>query len=671
MGFLDLDEIFVYVKDEVTDTRKHFMKLFAPESHPASPALATRRTTVGAGAIMTALGVVYGDIGTSPLYAFKSSMDPLGKVFDPAAAMGVASLILWSLILVVALKYVFIVLRADQEGEGGILALTSLLNPWGKTGPKSGMVPYVVILMGLFGCALLLGDGIITPAISVLSAVEGLKTVFPGLPLPVVLGVTAGILVALFAVQKKGTYSIGRVFGPIMLVWFASIGILGAVAIAAHPSVLAALDPRHAVSFAIHEPAIALVFGAVFLALTGGEAMYADLGHCGRIPIRTAWFAIVMPALALNYLGQAAAVMADPHMLDAADANPFFSLAPSFLRLPLVGLAMAATVIASQALISGVFSLVRQAVTLGLAPRFTIRQTHSGEFGQIYVPGMNWALMVGSLILVAGFRTSDAMASAYGVAVSMTMLITTVLVAMAMRTLWRWPLAVAVLFCVVFGAIDLVFVSSNLLKVAEGGWVTLTLGVMAFGLMRIWMSGNILVRRRLQAMSVPLENLGDVLANGKVIRIPGCIQVFLTKTAEGLPPILCEYVTKSGSLACNVVIVTFQIARTHPFLHRSGNVEVTELGHGIWRVTARYGYMQTPRVGAALREAEMRGLPFSCKNSPVILSHETISRKSQNSEMSLVSSVLYGWMARNCARADTFFKVDQARVMEVGVHIEV
>jgi len=615
--------------------------------------------------------VVYGDIGTSPLYALKASLDPLGAAVSPGAPGDIASLIVWSLILIVALKYIFLVLRADHEGEGGILALTALLNPWGHSGPKKCAYASAVILLGLFGCSLLFGDGVITPAISVISAVEGLKTVFPGLPSGVVLGLTIIVLAGLFAVQHKGTHRIGSVFGPVMLAWFVAIGALGAWNVVQHPDVLAALNPLHAVRFALHEPAIALVFGAVFLALTGGEAMYADMGHCGRGPIRVAWFAAVMPALVLNYLGQAALVAANPHMLEAADANPFFSLAPEWLRLPLVALATLATIIASQALISGVFSLVRQAVTLGLSPRFAIRQTHSGEFGQIYVPAVNWALLAGCVLLVAGFRSSDAMASAYGIAVSMTMLICTVLIAFAMRALWRWPLPLVGLFLAVYGTIDLLFVSANMLKVADGGWVPLVLGLTVFTLMAVWTRVGTLVRLRLAAMAVPLDRLVAQFEDGSVIRIPGRTQVFLTKTAQDLPPILCEYVAKNGALAENVVIVTFLTERARPLLHRSGNVTVAALGHGIWRVTARYGYMQTPRVGAVLREAEMIGLPLKCKESPIILGSESISRKATGSRLSAVSAALYGWMSRNSARADRFFKIRQERVMELGVHIEV
>ena len=630
-----------------------------------------RRQSIGAAALLTALGVVYGDIGTSPLYAFKSSMDPLGKTFGADAPLGVASLIFWALTLIVALKYVFIVLRADHEGEGGILALTSLLNPWGKNGPRKCAFSRTVIILGLIGCSLLIGDGFITPAISVLSAVEGLKTVFPGLSTDIVLALTVGILVALFLVQSRGTYTIGRVFGPVMLVWFVTIGGLGIWNIIQYPAVVAALNPLYAIRFAVHEPAIASVFGAVFLALTGGEAMYADMGHCGKSSIRTAWFLIVMPTLVLNYLGQGALVLANPHILDATDASTFFSLAPEWMRLPLVALATLSTVIASQALISGVFSLVRQATTLGLCPRFAIRQTRSGEYGQIYVPVPNWALMVGCIFLVLGFRSSDAMASAYGIAVSMTMLITTLLIGLAMRTLWKWPLPLVAVFIVVFGAIDSLFVVSNMLKVVEGGWVPLCVGLAVYLLMRVWTHTSTIVRRHIDGLAIPLEQFEAHLEDGYVTRIPKRIQVCLTRTREGMPAVLCDFAAKTGSLAEHVVILTFETERGRPHLRRAGNISVAELGHGLWRVTARYGYMQTPRVGAALREAELRGLPFSCASAPIIMGRETVSRKASSSEVSALTSAIYGWMLRNSARADAFFKVKQDRVMEVGVHIEI
>ena len=571
------------------------------------------------------------------------------------------SLLFWSLALVIAVKYVVFVLRADNEGEGGILALMAKLNPWGRGG---GTRRGFVIVIGLFGCSLLFGDGVITPAVSVLSALEGIKTVFPAFGPGVVWG-TVGILVALFCIQRKGTHTIGRVFGPVMLVWFLVQGALGAVAIARNPVVLEALNPLLALEFFARERMIAVaVFGAVFLALTGGEAMYADLGHCGRRPITAAWFSLVMPSLLLNYFGQGADALAGTGPID----NPFFDMAPEWMRLPMVGLATCATVIASQALISGVFSLVRQAITLGVSPRFNVIQTFRGEYGQIYVPAANWALMIGCIMLVLAFRSSDALASAYGVAVSMTMLITTVLMCVLMRIQWGWGVAAVAAFAIPFGVIDSLFVVSNLIKVMDGGWITLVVGATAFLLMTTWERGSEILVRRLAASSIPFDRVSAILAARGAARIGGT-SFFLTKSMEGIPPLLCQYVSKTHAVSERVVIVNFQAVRI-PFLEPGGNTEVFDLGDGFWRVKSKYGYMQIPDLDSVMTECGDLGLRVDTADSTIVLGHETISRRNSGSEIGPFTAALYGWMVRNAARADQFFRLPKDRVLEVGVHVE-
>jgi len=628
-----------------------------------------------AAASLAALGVVYGDIGTSPLYAFKAALDALGTApgTHPLEwqVKGVLCLIFWTLVLVVAVKYVVFILRADNEGEGGILALMSLLDPRGLAGGKRRPI---ILILGLFGCTMLMGDGIITPAISVLSAVEGSQTIAPALK-PLILPLSIGILIGLFAVQRLGTAAIARFFGPTMTLWFLSIGAVGLAGILRHPGILDAVDPRYALHFALAEKATAFaVFGAVFLVATGGEALYADLGHCGRGPIRWAWFGLVLPALLLNYFGQGALVLDDPAALD----NPFFLAFPEAVRAVEVVLATAATVIASQALISGVFSLTKQAIQLGFCPRFQVKQTNAGEIGQIYLPVVNWALMAGAIALILGFKKSDDMAAAYGIAVSLTMLTTTPLVCLVMRGRWRWGWPAVALFGLPFVAIDALFSTSNMLKLAEGGWVPLSIGICMFLVMTTWERGATAVRERLAEMSVPLERIAAVLrdaavadmAPGAVARVPGT-SVFLTKTAEGLPPVVSRYIATTRSVPEHVVILNFQTARV-PRLHRGGNLGIEDLGHGFWRVTARYGYMQIPSVRATLKEAALiDGLKAPVDAYTLVLGSEVVTRKKVGSRLNPLQATLYRWMAKNATRAALFFRLPKDDTLEFVLHIEV
>jgi KUP system potassium uptake protein len=638
----------------------------SPPGDQSSVTVPRTHTTFGAIAVLTALGVVYGDIGTSPLYAFKSAMGAMGDHWTTTDVLGVLSLIFWSITLIVSVKYVLFVLRADNQGDGGILALLNLIDPWGRGGGKRRPI---LAAAGLFGCTLLIGDGTITPAISVLSAIEGTKTVFPALGTEIILVVTSIILAALFVIQRHGTGAIGKIFGPVMLVFFCSIAALGVPAIISQPAVLAALLPTFAVTFVITHGLVAFaVIGAVFLCLTGGEAMYADLGHCGRGPITNAWFLVVCPAVLLNYFGQGALIIGDHGAL----ADPFFNLVPHALRLPMIGLSTVATVIASQALISGLFSLTRQAIQMGFAPRLRIVQTERTEIGQIYVPGVNWALMAGCLGLVWGFGSSDAMASAYGVAVAMTMLTTTVLLCTLMRTAWHWSLPAVIGFGIVFVSIDLVFTVSNMMKVIDGGWVPLMIAVVCFLLMRTYAKGSESMRRRLDERAIPVPVMETRLNANLVERTSPITQVFLTRSVEGLPPVLCDFATKTRSIADLAVILHFETARV-PFLHRKGNVSVAYFANGFWRIHATYGYMQTPNVQAAIEEGRLLGVPIGHADEDciVIIGNETVTRRKTDSCLNPFEAFAFGFMIRNSARASQFFKLPKERVLEIGLPIEI
>src|ERR1700674_5716966 len=548
----------------------------APVTGSHDPAgFATHRGHAGFLAL-TALGIVFGDIGTSPLYAFSVALGATGHALPTAAdVLGIVSLIFWALVLMVALKYVTFVLRADNDGEGGILALLALVAR-DRVG-NGGRVPLLVVL-GIIGAALLYGDGIITPAISVLSAIEGLKLTTPGV-VPFIVPITLAILIGLFAIQHRGTETIGRLFGPIMVVWFVVIGVLGAINIWAAPGILAAVDPRAAARFLINDPVIsAAVFGAVFLALTGGEALYADMGHVAAPPIRWAWFGLVLPALILNYFGMGALILADP----AAADSPFYKLAPSWALVPLVVLATVATIVASQALISGVFSLSRQAMQMGLSPRARIVFTSGDEAGQIYVPTANWLMMIGTLLIVVMFKTSDNLAAAYGIAVSGTMLTTTVLLYRVAVTRWAWSPAASIAFVATFGIIDALFLAANSLKFVEGGWFPIVVGGAVAALMLCWRNGSSAVRHRLQDMSMPLGKFVAELDQMVVARAPG-LGIWLTKVSHGASPMLLHHIRHNRVMHQTVVLLTVVPDRRPrvPFHQRH---EVQRLGHGCYRI---------------------------------------------------------------------------------------
>src|SRR5687768_5462616 len=530
---------------------------------------------------LVALGVVYGDIGTSPLYAIRECFFGSHAVAPTVEnVLGVLSLIIYALVLVISIKYVLIVMRADNQGEGGILALTALVPGKGRERIGASRLAVgrpILIALGIFGTALLYGDGMITPAISVLGAIEGLEVVTP-LFEPYVVPVTVAILVGLFAIQRFGTHRVGGLFGPIVIMWFVTIAALGIIWIVRAPAVLGAFDPRHALTFfEANGFAGFAVLGAVFLVVTGGEALYADMGHFDRRPIRLAWFSLVLPALVINYLGQGALVLLDPKT-----EHPFFLLAPSWALMPLVGISTAAAIIASQALISGSFSITRQAIQLGLAPRLDVEHTSAREMGQIYVPQVNWALMVATVLIVVGFGSSGAVAAAYGIAVTLTMVITVLLLYVVMTERWKWPKTLALAVTALFLVVDLAFFGANALKILQGGWVTLAVALFLFTLMTTWKTGRRLVAERLTARAMSLDDFVDMIKTMRPARVPGTA-VFMTAQPVGTPPALAHNVRYNKVLHNHVIVLTVGTAQ-QPHVQGGERVAVEDVGHDLFNV---------------------------------------------------------------------------------------
>jgi KUP system potassium uptake protein len=617
-------------------------------------------------ATLGALGVVYGDIGTSPLYALKEAARAAshGGTVTPDAVLGIVSLILWALILIISIKYALLILRADNHGEGGIVALLALLS---ARNAAPGTWRAGLLVVGLVGAALLYGDGAITPAISVLSALEGLEVDAPSLA-PAVVPLTVVILIGLFAVQKKGAAFIGGIFGPIMLGWFLAIAALGIGGIAGAPAVLAAMSPAYAIDFLLHHNfhVSFAILGAAFLAVTGGEAMYADMGHFGRVPIRLAWFAIALPALVLNYFGQAALLITDP---TAAD-NPFYQLAPNWAHYPLVALATVATVIASQAIISGVFSLTQQAVQLGFLPRMHIRHTASHEIGQIYVPLANWLLAAATLGAVVGFGTSDALAGAYGIAVSLLMAITTLLAALV-AIQWGYSPIIVVAVNGFFFIIDCVFFAANSTKFLEGGWFPLLLaGVIAF-LMLTWRSGVRLVERARAKLRQPEEDLIETAVSRCQARLPGTA-VFLASAPKGVPLALTQFVKHNHVLHQRVVLVTVVIEEA-PRIADEDRAEVIEIIEGITRVILHFGFMQYPTIAEGLALASSQGkLPgIDLSDVTYYIGRETIIPSEDIPGMWVWRETLFAFLQRNAERSAAFFGVPAGQVVEFGTEIEI
>jgi KUP system potassium uptake protein len=614
---------------------------------------------------LTALGVVYGDIGTSPLYALRECFFGTHSVRPTHDnVLGVLSLIIYSLLLVISIKYVALVMRADNQGEGGVLALTALIP--GRSGRGGGsrlaVGRPILIALGIFGTALLYGDGMITPAISVLGAVEGLEVATP-LFQQYIVPITVVILVGLFVIQKYGTHRVGGLFGPIMVVWFVTLAALGITWIARLPGVLGAFDPRHAVAFFAANGFVGFaVLGAVFLVVTGGEALYADMGHFGKQPIRIAWFALVLPALVLNYLGQGALLLLDPGV-----DHPFFLLAPSWALIPLVLLSTAAAIIASQALISGSFSITRQAIQLGLAPRLEVEHTSVHAMGQIYVPQVNWALMIATVVIVIGFGSSTALAAAYGIAVTLTMIITVMLLYVVMTEVWHWRKAFAIGVVAVFLIIDVSFFGANALKVMQGGWVTLAVAAALFTLMTTWKTGRRLVAERLTARAIPLEEFIAMVSAAQPVRVPGTA-VFMTAQPTGTPPALAHNLRHNKVLHEHVIVLTVTTAQ-QPHVAPEDRISIEAMGHDLFNVRVQYGFMEDPDVPAALRHACEKGLPIDTDDLTYFLGRETII-VTRRKGMAIWREKLFVLMARNAVRATAFFRLPPERVVELGVQVE-
>jgi KUP system potassium uptake protein len=610
---------------------------------------------------LTAIGVVYGDIGTSPLYAMRECF--YGSHSVPPTfenVLGVLSLIVYSLLLVVSIKYIAIVMRADNQGEGGILALTSLLPDWSS---NSGRSRKLLLMLGIFGAALLYSDGMITPPITVLGAVEGLKLATP-LFEPYLVPIAVALLIVLFSIQQYGTRRVGGLFGPIMVIWFVTLATLGISWIVRMPAVLGALDPRHAVWFFSENGSHGFaVLGTVFLVVTGAEALYADMGHFGKKPIRLAWFVMVLPALVLNYFGQGALLLQNAK----AAEQPFFLLSPSWALLPLVGLATMAAIIASQALISGAFSLTRQAIQLGYSPRLDIDHTSSEEMGQVYVPQVNWALMVATIVIVIGFRSSGALAAAYGIAISMTMVITAILLHVVATQRWKWPLPVALLLTGTFLMVDLAFFGANLLKFLQGGWLPLVIAWFLFTLMTTWKSGRRILADRLTARAVPLEDFMAAVDANPPVRVPGTA-VFMTAQPRGTPPALAHNLRHNKVLHEHVIVLTVR-TQPVPYVPSEEQVDVQPLGTGVYNVSARYGFMQDPHVPDALRIAREKGAHMDEDDVTYFLGRETII-VSRRPGMAMWREKLFVLMARNAVRATAFFRLPAERVVELGVQVE-
>ena len=610
----------------------------------------------GLGALMLgALGVVYGDIGTSPLYTLKTALEWAGGA-TPAVALGMLSLIIWTLLITTSIKYVAVVMRADNDGEGGILALMSLLGI--KHGTRIG-----VITIGLLGAALLYGDGAITPAISVLSALEGLKIPAPNIA-PYIVMLSALVLVGLFALQSQGSERIGKLFGPIMTFWFITIGLLGLGGIMSHPSVLLAFDPRYGFDYLLgHGFTGFLTLGAVFLCATGAEALYADMGHFGPRPIRFAWYGLVLPTLALNYAGQTAVVV-DGAV--GAGGNPFFTLCPAGLQVALVVLSTIATIIASQAIISGAFSMTRQAIQLGLCPRLHIVQTSAAGYGQIYIGFVNWALMALTLGLTLGFRSSDSLAAAFGVAVSLTMLLTSALMFLAMREIWNWSLPLSLGVAGLFVVVDTAFVTANMMKIFDGGWFPLVVAAIVFFLMTTWLQGRTALLRKLERDTYPLSDFIDQV-HGKT-RVPGTA-IYMTSRVDVVPVPLLHNLKHNKVLHERIVlmhVVTENVPRIAP----ERRIEAAHLGDNFHSIVVHYGFMEQPNIPRALDECRAQQLQFDMMQTSFFVGRVTIVAD-KRSGVSAIRRRVFEAMHRNALSATEFFRIPPDRVIELGGQVAI
>ena len=628
-------------------------------AHPRTDAPAHRRLLPVA---LAALGVVYGDIGTSPIYAVRESLHGThGVPPTPENVLGLLSLVFWALIIVISVKYLAFVMRADNCGEGGMIALTALVTPTTPSARLRGK--RLLVLVGLFGASLLYGDSMITPAISVLSAIEGLEMVTP-IFTPYIIPITIVILIGLFAVQSRGTAKIGAVFGPVMLLWFGTLGVLGAVQVVQHPTVLAAVNPVHGIQFFAHNGSHGfLVLGSVFLVVTGGEALYADMGHFGARPIRLSWYFFVLPALLLNYFGQGALVLLDPR----AAEHPFFSLAPSWALLPLVILSTLATVIASQAVISGAFSLTRQAVQLGYLPRVDIEHTSETESGQIYIPGLNRVLMIACIGLVIGFGSSSRLAAAYGVAVTTDMVFTTILFAVVARDRWRWSLPAVVAMAAAFLVVDLGFWGASLLKIPSGGWFPLLIAGAVFTVMTTWNSGRGLLAARLAERSMSLEELLERIHDPALARVEGTA-IYLGRHDAGVPQALLHNLRYNRVKHSRIVTLSMR-TDSRARVPEEERISLQRVAPDFYRVEARHGFAEDPEVPAVLERLRSEGLEIDPEEATFFLGRETLLATSRPG-MALWRERLFARLARNARRATRYFNIPSHRVCELGAEIE-
>jgi KUP system potassium uptake protein len=609
-----------------------------------------------------AIGVVFGDIGTSPLYALKESFKPEhGIVLSTASVYGILSVMFWSMMALVTVKYLVFMMRADNKGEGGILALTALAQ---RCFRGSSRARWLVISLGIFGASMFYGDAIITPAMTVLSAVEGLKQVSPALE-KFILPISIGILVGLFAIQRHGTATIGKFFGPTMVLWFGVLAVLGMVQIAEHPEILKAINPWYSWQFFIQNGKAAwLTLGAVVLCVTGGEALYADMGHFGKRPIRYAWFLLVWPTLFINYLGQGALVLVNPKAIE----NPFFQMAPSWALIPLIVLATAAAIIASQAVISGAFSLTKQAIQLGYLPRFSIQHTSDKEMGQIYVPFVNWGLLIGIIVLVVIFKNSDNLAAAYGIAVMLTMTVDTLLLFVVMTRIWRWSKFFAIALTLGILANDIMFLSATMVKIGDGGWFPLVIGAVMFTIMSTWYRGRQIVRRVTNESAMPLKLFVDSMSMSSTHKVSGT-GIFLTTNADGVPNALLHNLKHNKVLHERVVILSI-VNEDVPYVPQEDYVWIEDMGHGFWKVTGHYGFKEQPDIPTMLDACSLQHMHFDMMETSFFVNRETLIA-TPGGGMPLWREHLFVWMSHLAAKAADYFRIPTNRVVELGSQVEI
>ena len=636
----------------------------APADAPADDGDASRPHGHRAGMTaltIGALGVVFGDIGTSPLYAMREVFSGSHTMVPtPDRVYGIISLVFWSLMIIVTAKYVAFIMRADNHGEGGIMALISLV----QTAPlRTRKAKLGLVALGIFGASLFYGDGMITPATSVLSAVEGLEVVNTSLA-DLVIPITLAVITGLFAIQRHGTGLVGRLFGPVMIVWFSLMALTGLLEVIGHPGILRALSPSYAAQFIVSEPGTAfLALGSVVLVVTGAEALYADMGHFGRAPIRRAWFLGVLPALLLQYMGQGALLLSDPSAVD----SPFYRLIPDWGQIPMVFLATLATVIASQAVISGAFSVTRQAIQLGYLPRMNIRHTSSSEMGQIYIPAVSWGLFIAVAGLVVGFRSSSNLASAYGIAVTGTLAVDTILAFVVVRMLWKKSLWIVVTGATLFLLVDLAFFSANLTKVLHGGWFPLAIAALVFTALTTWRRGRELLGERMRSREIPIDALVHHIQESPPVRAPGCA-IFLTAVGSGAPRALLHNLEHNHVLHQKVVFLTARTLNV-PFAPAERRLEIEYLSHGLRRVTARYGFMELPDVPATMREAVAMGLDIDPTNVSYFLNRVTFVPTAMPG-MARWRERLFAAMSRNSKSAAHFFRIPSEQIVELGMQVD-